>query len=146
MDKQYIFLADDDEDDRMLFSEALEEQCPEASMVTFDNGVDLMASLLDREQRLPDVIFLDLNMPLMNGEECLSDIRREPKLEAIPIIIYSTSLDPQQVENLRENGANKYLKKPESFKKLKITLEKAIKSVLSEETEGGTDSEFIVKY
>ncbi|MFD2790436.1 Regulator of RpoS [Arenibacter antarcticus] len=146
MSENYIFLADDDEDDRMLFSEALEEQCPNASILTFDNGVDLMANLLNKDQHLPDVIFLDLNMPMMNGEECLNDIRMEPKLANIPVIIYSTSLDPQQVETLRINGANRYLKKPENFNKLKLTLDRAIKSVLNKENEIASDLEFVVKY
>ena len=146
MSENYIFLADDDADDRMLFSEALEEQCPNASILTFDNGVDLMANLLNKDQHLPDVIFLDLNMPMMNGEECLNDIRMEPKLANIPVIIYSTSLDPQQVETLRINGANRYLKKPENFNKLKLTLDRAIKSVLNKENEIASDLEFVVKY
>ena len=83
-----IFLADDDTDDRMLFTEALVELPFDLKVQTFDNGVDLMSSLLDDNLSLPDVIFLDLNMPLMNGEECLEDIRREAKLVQIPIIIY----------------------------------------------------------
>ncbi|MDX1364078.1 response regulator [Arenibacter latericius] len=143
MNKNYIFLADDDEDDRMLFSEALKEQRPDSIILTFDNGVDLMASLLDRDQKLPDIIFLDLNMPLMNGEECLDDIRRELSLAFIPVIIYSTYLDPQKVDAVRDGGANKYLKKPESYTKLKESLEKALTSVLDENE--GTDSEFIVR-
>ncbi|GGW41449.1 response regulator [Arenibacter certesii] len=144
MNKNYIFLADDDEDDRMLFSEALNEQRPDSIILTFDNGVDLMASLLDRNQKLPDIIFLDLNMPLMNGEECLADIRREPSLAAIPVVIYSTYLDPKMVDAVKDGGANKYLKKPKSFPQLKESLEKAINSVLEEKY--GVDSEFIVRY
>ena len=81
-----IFLADDDQDDRMLFTEALINLGNFIDIRTFDNGVDLMATLLEPEVALPDIIFLDLNMPLMNGEECLDDLKNEPKLSAIPVV------------------------------------------------------------
>ena len=124
-----IFLADDDNDDRMLFKEALVELPFDLTVQTFDNGVDLMSSLLDNELSLPDIIFLDLNMPLMNGEECLEDIRRESKLFKIPIIIYSGFLDRELVTLLEKKGANHYLRKPSTFKKLISLLNRAITTV-----------------
>ena len=125
----YIFLVDDDQDDRELFTDALNELTIKSVVKTFNNGVDLMADLLDREKKLPDIIFLDLNMPLMNGEECLADIRREPELYAIPIVIYSTFFDKYKVTLLQENGADRYLQKPKSFNQLKCSIERSILSL-----------------
>ena len=125
----YIFLVDDDQDDRDLFTDALNELTIKSVVKTFNNGVDLMADLLDREKKLPDIIFLDLNMPLMNGEECLADIRREPELYAIPIVIYSTFFDKYKVTLLQEKGADRYLQKPKSFNQLKSSIERSILSL-----------------
>lgn len=91
-----IFLADDDEDDRMFFSEAFQEISIKTEVKTFGNGVDLMESLLDPMVVLPHYIFLDLYMPLMDGEECLADIRDEASLADVPVIIYSTSFDEKK--------------------------------------------------
>ncbi len=145
MKKHYIFLADDDFDDRQLFSEALEELPFLVEVVTFDNGVTLMAELLKPETKLPDLIFLDLNMPLMNGEECLADIRDESKFANIPIIIYSNYLDIPKVELLYSKGANRFLKKPEQFSKLKSALSYCIESIESIKDGNTTLLDFIIK-
>lgn len=121
-----IFLADDDADDRLFFKEALEELKKDLNFLSFDNGVTLMDNLLKAEKKLPDIIFLDLNMPLMNGYECLSDIRNEPILSKLPVVIYSTTIDPVKVDLLRKKGANLYLQKPISFEQLKSSLKKCI--------------------
>lgn len=92
------FLADDDEDDRMFFSDALQELSMKTEVKTFGNGVDLMASLMKCESILPDLIFLDLYMLLMDGEECLSYIRDEDDLADIPVIMYSTSFDEEKIK------------------------------------------------
>ncbi|WP_026814379.1 response regulator [Arenibacter certesii] len=133
--KLLIFLADDDQDDRMLFLEAIDEILLETETKTFDNGVDLMAKLLENDAPLPDLIFLDLNMPLMTGEECLVDIRNEPRLAEIPIIIYSGYMDYDKINLLRKKGANKYLQKPSSFKSLQGLIEQGILSIYKSEFE-----------
>jgi CheY-like chemotaxis protein len=143
--KQYIFLADDDSEDRQLFTEALQELPFKVAVATFDNGVTLMDELLNPETRLPDLIFLDLNMPLMNGEECLADIRDEPKLAEIPIIIYSNYLDKEKVKLLYQKGANRYLKKPAQFAKLKSSISYCIKSLESKKDSNVSILDFIIK-
>ncbi|NNF20187.1 MAG: response regulator [Flavobacteriaceae bacterium] len=140
----HIVLADDDDDDRLLFTEALEETSIAATVTTFDNGVDLMAYLISDEP-LPDIIFLDLNMPLMNGEECLRDIRNEPDLKRIPIIIYSTSLDLDKVKTLRKRGANYYIQKPAYFHQLKMVLQRSIESVMEEGEKTAQEADFVIK-
>ncbi|APQ18157.1 response regulator [Maribacter hydrothermalis] len=121
--KPFIFLVDDDYDDRQLFSEALEAIKMDYRITTFTNGVDLMANLIDPSTELPNYIFLDLNMPLMNGEECLDDIRGELNFANIRVIIYSGYYDEEEVNRLLNKGADQYLQKPKSFKELKIQIE-----------------------
>ncbi len=147
MDKRNlkIVLADDDDDDRLLFTEALEELPLSAEVTTFDNGVDLMAFLIDEFNTLPDIIFLDLNMPLMNGEECLRDIRNEDRLKKIPIIIYSTSLDMEKASLLQKRGANYYIQKPSYFQQLKLVLQRSIDSVIEKGEVAREDREFVIK-
>ncbi|WP_419211293.1 response regulator [Maribacter sp. X9] len=120
--KLTLFLADDDHDDRLLFTEALFDLPFNITVRSFENGVDLIAALLDYTTILPDLIFLDLNMPLMNGEECLDDIKAEPDFCAIPIIIYSSYSDPDKIESLKRKGAELFIQKPGSFADLKLKL------------------------
>jgi len=137
----FLYLADDDDEDRLLFSDALLEIHPEGKIDTFDNGVDLMAALLNTNIALPDIIFLDLNMPLMNGEECLNDIKNESELSGIPIIIYSGYFDEEKVDLLHKKGANLYLQKPVTFPHLQALLDRAIQSIMSKEPE----SDFVIR-
>jgi len=123
-----IFLADDDQDDRLFFSEALKEIPLHIETSEFPDGVGLMANL-HSDEKLPDVIFLDLNMPMLNGFECLSDIRRDKKFENIPVIIYSTAFHKAEVERLQTMGATGYLRKPSSYNQLKTLVYKCVKSV-----------------
>ncbi|MBB4801552.1 CheY-like chemotaxis protein [Flavobacterium nitrogenifigens] len=74
----------------------------------------------------PDVIFLDLNMPRKNGIECLIEIKENEKLKHLPVIIFSTSLDSEIVNNLYQKGASYYIRKPGEFSKLKTVIEKAL--------------------
>ncbi|SHJ03396.1 response regulator [Pseudozobellia thermophila] len=125
---QTVYLVDDDREDQELFSEALELADSHVDLKIFDNGVDLMADLYSGRP-LPDLVFLDLYMPLMNGEECLRDIRENEKFDKVPLIIYSTLLDRAKIEHLFSIGANRYLHKPSSFKSLVYALERTMNSV-----------------
>jgi CheY-like chemotaxis protein len=126
-----LFLADDDQDDRMLFQEALLNLSYDIVVRTFDNGVDLMGALLENEVALPHIIFLDLNMPLMNGIECLDDIKNEPSLTTIPIVIYSSFIDNEKIALLHDKGANRFLQKPNTFPRLQLMLEQVILSIIT---------------
>lgn len=124
-----IYLVDDDQEDRMLFREALGEIDTPVIVRNFDNGVSLIANLLNSEDALPDAIFIDLNMLLMNGEECVEDIRNERHFSQIPIIIYSIYVDDQAMDRLQVKGANGYLIKPDSFEKLKKIIKKSLELI-----------------
>ena len=138
-----IFLADDDQDDRELFMDALSELPIETSVKQFQNGVDLMAELYSGNPK-PDTIFLDLRMPLMDGFECLTDIRSIPELSEIQVIIYSTSYNENEVEQLKESGANLYIKKPNSYNQLKTVLYKSLKPFQNTTSKSNGDLNFMV--
>jgi len=122
----YLLLADDDEDDCLFFKEALDEITISADFSTVHDGVQLMDYLQTNILNLPDVLFLDLNMPRKNGLECLDEIKRDDKLKNLPIIIFSTSLDSEIVNILYLKGASYYIRKPGEFSKLKSVIEKAL--------------------
>lgn len=121
-----IFLADDDEDDCMLFEDALREICEETKLTTASDGEQLMKLLLNDTTELPDSIFLDLNMPRKNGFECLQEIRANDKLKNIPIVIFSTTAQQQSVDRAYEQGANFYIQKPGTFTQLKAIIKKIL--------------------
>ncbi len=118
-----IFLADDDPDDREIFLEVIGEVVPHVNATIAKNGKELMAFLKEKDV-MPDIIFLDLNMPLMNGQECLVEIRNNDKWKEIPVIIYSTSWSREHIEDTFKKGANFYFPKPDSLKDLKTMVTK----------------------
>ena len=124
--KVTVFIADDDEDDRDIFMEVITDVVPHADVTVAKNGIELMG-LLSAATAIPDVIFLDLNMPLMNGQECLDKIRANGKLKNIPIIIYSTSNSREHIDETFKKGATFYFPKPTSFKDLKQMISKLFK-------------------
>ncbi len=82
------------------------------------NGVDALQKLVLKEIEMPDYIFIDLNMPLMNGIQCLQEIKQLPAYAAIPVIIYSTSSYERDIMQTISNGAFQYIVKPFSFLEL----------------------------
>lgn len=126
MAKIHVLLADDDDDDRLLFEDALEDLGYPTKLTLAINGVELMEALKRKENPLPQILFLDLNMPLKNGVECLSEIRADKDFDALKIVIYSTSLIKETVDKLYMNRADYYIQKPSDYEGLK----KVIKNVL----------------
>ena len=114
-----IFIADDDADDRDMFEDALVEISSEIKLNQAKDGKELMDMLEELVPPIPDVIFLDLNMPLKNGFECLEEIRNTDKLRKIPIVIFSTSCDKDFIDRAYKQGADYYICKPSSFALLK---------------------------
>lgn len=128
MDKDplYIILADDDKSDRLLFTEAFAELKVKTTIRTVTNGVELMERLHLEDRRVPDLLFLDLNMPQKNGLECLKEIRSCERFKEVFVAIYSTSDHESDMEETFLHGANVYITKPSSFNTLKQILEKAV--------------------
>ncbi|WP_291967466.1 response regulator [Maribacter sp.] len=138
-----IYIADDDYDDRDFFMEALNSIPLNTKVSQFDNGVDLMDKLFT-DVTLPHVIFLDLYMPIMDGFECLMDIRNFKKFNNIYIIAYSSIYRDREVNQLKLDGANQFLKKSSSFKELKELLLKSLSLVSVNKKEELAKEEFIV--
>lgn len=119
-----IFLADDDADDRFLFEEALMELRGDVRVTTATNGEQLMRHLDTKTPPNPYLIFLDLNMPLKNGMECLDEIKASSSFQNVPVVIFSTSCQKETMDQVYTKGANYYMCKPDNFQKLKKLLEK----------------------
>jgi len=127
-EKMNIILADDDEDDRNLFKQAIEELGLNIDLKLFNSGDDLLDYLfeLDKEE-LPHILFLDLNMLCTKYEDCLKDIRKNSKFQDMSIAIYSTSTSEKDVHNTFIGGANIYINKPNDFEILKKSLREVLK-------------------
>jgi CheY-like chemotaxis protein len=125
-DALHILLADDDEDDRLFFKDALLEIKVKTIVTLVNNGLELMNYLDNPDNPLPNVVFLDLNMPIMSGLDCLIEIRRNKRLRNLAIAIYSTSSSDENIEEAFVKGANIYIKKPNDFSLLKIILEQVV--------------------
>lgn len=121
-----ILLADDDEDDRVFFKEAFQEIRVKTRVSTVNDGLQLMNYLNNPDNPLPNVVFLDLNMPVKSGLECLDEIRKNPRLRNLAVAIYSTSSSEENIEEAFVKGANIYIKKPNDFSVLKVILEQVI--------------------
>jgi CheY-like chemotaxis protein len=124
--KYNLLLADDDTDDCIFFREALEDLPITSTLTTVNDGAELMRLLYASIDKLPDILFLDLNMPRKTGYECITEIKLSEKLKHLPVIVFSTSLDRAAVNLLYEKGAHYYIRKPGEFSKLKQVIHKAI--------------------
>lgn len=140
-----IILADDDEDDRLFFTDAFDELKINTRVKTFKDGIYLMDYLNGEDITLPNVLFLDLNMPRKSGLECLKDIKRNPKFSDIAIAIYSTSASEEDIEKTFVMGANIYIKKPSDFKTLKKVLSEVVTINWQYHTNGLNKDNFLLR-
>ncbi|WP_142784816.1 response regulator [Changchengzhania lutea] len=147
MDSDYIkvILADDDEDDRLFFTDAFDELKITTKVNTFNDGVYLMDYLNGDDVVLPHVLFLDLNMPRKNGIECLKEIKDNPKFNDISVAIYSTSASEEDIEKTFVLGANIYIKKPSDFKTLKKVLSEVVTINWQYHTNGLNKDNFLLR-
>jgi len=120
-----ILLADDDEDDRFFFERALNKISVPIQFDSVEDGEELIGFLSKNKLSLPDVLFLDINMPRKNGYECLAEIKSNKDIKDLPVIMYSTSLEEPIADALYKKGAHYYLRKgsfPELVKYLQLIL------------------------
>lgn len=108
-----IWLADDDGDDCELFTDVIKQILPLATVTIIPNGEVLMQKLKD--ERKPDCLFLDINMPLVDGLECLLQIRSQRCFRNLPVIVFSSSTQPNHIDTSYKYGANLFYTKPSSF-------------------------------
>lgn len=141
----YVILADDDQDDRDFFTEAFQELKINTKVNVFQDGQELMDYLLQPESVLPHILFLDLNMPIKSGIECLNEIKQQERLRDIAVAIYSTSASDEDIERTFIIGANIYIKKPNDFAKLKKVLSDVVTMNWQYHTSGLNKENFFLK-
>lgn len=114
-----ILLVDDDLDDTDLFKEALNEVDKALIIHILHSAPEALLFLNNKDQHKPDIIFMDVNMPLMNGWECLEQIKHSDLLATIPVVMYSTSSYRGDSDKAHEMGALCFFTKPSSYADLK---------------------------
>lgn len=120
-----ILLVDDDADDREIFCDALQEIDENISCLVAKDGAEAI-SILKELIVLPDIIFLDINMPLINGKEILRSIKAHSKFKGVPIIMFTTSSTPGDRAESIKLGAKEYVVKPSAFNELVELLRKIL--------------------
>lgn len=113
-----ILIAEDDPDDRLLLSEAFAERFADSELTFVQNGEELLATLAGGHRNRPDLILLDLNMPLKDGRATLHDLKSDPALQQIPAIILTTSMAEEDISHCYASGANSYIIKPSLYSEL----------------------------
>jgi len=140
-----ILLADDDEDDRMIFTEIVAQLENDIHLRTVSDGQQLIHLLTANGVLLPDLVFLDLNMPNKNGKECLREIKAHPALHQLPVIIYSTSGAEKDIRDAYRHGASLYIQKPSNMKGLRKTLSDVLSIDWSNGHPGFSEDNFLLK-
>ena len=127
-----ILLAEDDTDDRFFFDKVLQGIPIDTRLTTVNNGEQLMKYLLENQDQLPDVLFLDINMPRKNGFECVSEIRTNKKLKDIYVVMFSTfysryiGYESEMIKKLHNIGVDDYIRKPHDLVQLKKNIHKVL--------------------
>ena len=118
-----LLMADDDADDRMLFDEAIKELDIHIDVNFVKDGMELMDYLSDSGFILPNIVFIDLNMPFKTGFQCLEEIRSNKNFEDIFLVLYSTTARPMDIDLGFKNEASLFINKPSSYTQLKDVLQ-----------------------
>ena len=126
MKRLNLLLADDDSDDCLFFEEAFTELAPGSTILVKKDGEEVLNYLFHPQSILPDIIFLDLNMPFIDGVKCLEEIRHNNKMNDIFIVMNTTTASHKDIDRSYEKGANLFLIKPNSFMELKRSIEAII--------------------
>jgi two-component system response regulator len=127
MEEIFILIAEDDADDRFLLQAAFEENGFSDKLYFVENGVEVLEYLnslkvSQKERKFPRFILLDLNMPKKDGREVLKELKQSADLKKIPVVIFSTTNNEQEMRRCYELGANSYITKPNSFESLLKTV------------------------
>lgn len=117
-----FLLADDDADDKTLFCEALAEIDPTIVCYTASDGKEALAILSEKQTDKPNIIFLDINMPVMDGWQCLGKLKENKEHRKIPVIMYSTSSYQRDIDLALESGAFCFFTKPSDYRELRSIL------------------------
>lgn len=117
-----VVLIDDDRDDAELFKEVLSEIDSSIGFTHFEESKEALQTLSESNSILPNFIFLDINMPVVSGWECLAEFKKNEHLKVIPVIMFTTSSQPKEIEAAKERGADGFITKPSDYKTLKALI------------------------
>ncbi len=121
----HIFYTDDDEDDQELFQEVISDLEGNHQVYQQQHGNELL-KVLRMPPPKPDIIFLDLNMPHKNGFQVLEEMKKDARLRDIPVVIFSTSNNPEAIEKCKSLGASLYICKPGSYPDMRNMLQEVL--------------------
>ncbi len=140
----HVMLVDDDGDDRFIFDMAIKELTLPFKiwLTTATNGENLMRIL---NEQIPDILFLDIRMPIKNGIQCLKEIRADRKYDVMVIVIYSAMNDYNTIETCYLNGSNFFALKPTSIKDLIFILNQILTQKQKSPSSLSIRSEFVLK-
>jgi CheY-like chemotaxis protein len=138
-----IFLAEDDSEDRALFTAALKSTTLNTQLTLFENGEQLLHFLKVSDQK-PDIIFLDLKMPGLNGKECLKQIREQQTLNEIPIVIFTCTEYIDDIHETYKHGANLYVPKNVFIKNSTEALKMIVDSTLNKTIMSPTKENYVL--
>lgn len=140
-----VLIADDDIDDHFFFNKALKEISISTKLTTVYHGEELMRYLSENMEQLPDVLFLDINMPRKSGVECIAEIRQSKELKHLFVVMFSTfysryiDYEQEMIEKIKEIGVDDFIRKPHDYGQLKQIIHKVLlrgidKKALKEQT------------
>jgi CheY-like chemotaxis protein len=109
-----LMIVDDDADDRMLFVQSVKEIDETIECIVAKDGQEALKLLSQPQFELPNFIFLDLRMPRVGGKRCLIELKKDERLKNIPVVIYTTSREVKESQELKELGAVHFISKPGS--------------------------------
>lgn len=122
MNSKVVVIIDDDSEDQEVFIDAVKEVDNSVLCLTFSDGEEALKIMKADGLEVPQLIFLDLNMPRFSGKQCLAELKKIKKLNSTPIIIYSTSTDIRDINETIRLGASHFLTKPFKFDDLRKSL------------------------
>jgi DNA-binding response OmpR family regulator len=137
-----ILLADDNTNEYIFFKHALSKASIPTHIYPLKGGIQVLQYLADPNSALTDIFFLDINMPMKNGKECLAAIRENEKFAHLPVVMYSTSDTKSDIDESYELGADLYLIKPAELDDLKIMLSHVIEKYTKNELKRPERSSF----
>jgi len=140
----HILFSDDDPDDALLFTRAVDILDRPVLLSFAEDGRQLLKFL--EKQTLPDLVFLDLNMPFKSGLECLKEIRASQKFDKLPIVVYTTSKNPEDINKCYKLGANLYVVKPYAFEDIIKSVKKILALNLQEQSVIPERDAFVLTY
>jgi len=139
-----ILLADDDIDDCIFFKNALDEILLATSLTAVHDGEQLMQLLSNESIELPDILFLDINMPRKNGFECLAEIKQSARLKTLLVVVFSTSFEQEVVNSLYESGAHYFIRKPSAFLQFKKIIQHTLTIIMQGNISLPTKDDFVL--